>query len=119
MAALTWDPGDAYQLSMRLFPDLAPGAGIVVASDYFALRVYRALVEEGLKIPTHVAVMGYGDHPFAAYLDPPLSSVRLPSAEVGTTAVNLLLRRLNGKRVAPRTKKVRLAPTLVARASTG
>ncbi len=118
-SALPWDPGDAYHLSVRLLRDLAPGSAIIVGSDYFALGVYRAVVEARRKIPTHVAVMGYGDHPFAAYLDPPLSSVRLPSAEVGTTAVNLLLRRLNGKRVAMRAKKVRLAPTLVPRASTG
>jgi LacI family transcriptional regulator len=117
-STLPWDPGDAYDLSVRLIRDLAPGAGIIVGSDYFALGVYRALLEAGRKIPAHVAVAGYGDHPFAAYLDPPLSSVRLPSAEVGTTAVSLLLRRSADKRVAARMKKVRLAPTLVPRAST-
>jgi LacI family transcriptional regulator len=62
--------------------------------------------------------MGHGDHPFAAYLEPPLSSVRLPAAEVGTTAVSLLLRRLGSNRVSVTTKKVRLSPSLVTRAST-
>ena len=117
--AQPWDPGEAYHLSERLIHDLTPGSSIIVGSDYFALGVYRALVEAGRKIPKQVAVMGYGDHPFAAYLDPPLSSVRLPSADVGDTAVNLLLRRLNGPHTTSPPKKVRLAPSLVARASTG
>ncbi len=117
-SALPWDPADAYHLSEQLIRDLPRGACIIVGSDYFALGVYRALLEGGRTIPSDVAVMGFGDHPFAAYLEPSLSSVRLPAAEVGTTAVNLLLRRLAGKRVSVRTKKVRLLPSLVARAST-
>ncbi len=117
-SALPWDPGDAYHLAERLIGELAPGAGIFVGSDYFALGVYRALREARRKIPTDVAVMGFGDHPFAAYLDPPLSSVRLPSAEVGATAMKLLLRRLDRQRGAASSKNVRLAPTLVTRAST-
>jgi LacI family transcriptional regulator len=118
-STLPWDPGDAYRLSVRLIDELPPRAGIVVGSDYFALGVYRAVLEAGRNVPTDIAVMGYGDHPFAAYLDPPLSSVQLPSAEVGSTAVNMLLRRLNAKRRNAAPKKVRLAPSLVARASTG
>jgi LacI family transcriptional regulator len=106
-------------LSVRLVRELAPRTGIVVGSDYFALGVYRALLEAGRNVPRDIAVMGYGDHPFAAYLDPPLSSVQLPSAEVGSTAVNLLVRRLTGKRTSAGAKKVRLAPSLVARSSTG
>jgi LacI family transcriptional regulator len=117
-SALPWDPADAYHLSERLIRDLPRGASIIAGSDYFALGVYRALREGGRTIPTDVSVMGHGDHPFAAYLEPPLSSVRLPAAEVGTTAVSLLLRRLGGERVSVTTKKVRLSPSLVTRAST-
>jgi LacI family transcriptional regulator len=117
-SALPWDPADAYHVAERLIGDLAAGASILVGSDYFALGAYRAIREARRTIPTDVAVMGYGDHPFAAFLDPPLSSVQLPAADVGMTAVNLLVRRLNAKRRSVRTKKVRLAPGLVLRAST-
>jgi LacI family transcriptional regulator len=117
-SALPWDPEDAYHLAQRLIRELEPGAAIMVGSDYFALGVYRALLDAGREIPRQIAVMGYGDHPFAAYLEPPLSSVQLPSAEVGAAAVNLLLRRLSGAHGSPETKKVRLAATLVVRAST-
>jgi LacI family transcriptional regulator len=115
--ALPWDPKDAYHLAERLIRDLEPGAAIMVGSDYFALGVYRALGAAGRRIPHDVAIMGYGDHPFAAYLEPPLSSIRLPSADIGAKAVDLLLARLKSPRVSE-PRKVRLAARLVARAST-
>jgi LacI family transcriptional regulator len=114
--ALPWQPDDAYHLAQRLVPELEPGSAIMVGNDYFALGVYRALLEARRSIPQEVAVMGYGDHPFAAYLNPALSSVHLPTAEIGTAAVNLLLGRL-GEEQGPEPRKIRLEPSLVVRAS--
>ncbi len=67
---------------------------IVTGNDYFALGLLRVLAERGLAVPDDVAITGYGDHPYAGYLQTPLTTVRLPAAEVGTTAVDLLLQRL-------------------------
>jgi LacI family transcriptional regulator len=117
-STLPWDPADAYAIARGIVADLDPKTAILAGSDYFALGVYRALTEAGRAIPDEIAVMGYGDHPFAAYLTPSLSSVHLPAAEIGTAAVDLLLRRLAepGTRETPH--RVRLEPTLVPRAST-
>jgi LacI family transcriptional regulator len=117
-SALPWDPSDAYHIAQRLVRDLEPGTAIMVGSDYVALGVYRALQEAGRKIPDQIAVMGYGDHPFAAYLHPPLSSVRLPSEEVGAIAVDLLLRQLSRKDSGGGPKKVCLDASLIMRSST-
>jgi LacI family transcriptional regulator len=117
-SALPWQPDDAYHLAQGLVHRLVPRAAIMVGNDYFALGVYRALKEAGRSIPDDVAVMGYGDHPFSAYLSPALSSVRLPTAEIGTATVNLLLRRMRAKTKPPGSRKIRLEPTLVVRAST-
>jgi LacI family transcriptional regulator len=117
-STLPWDPRDAYQLARRLIRKLKPGTAIMAGSDYFALGVYRALQESNCKIPDEISVMGYGDHPFAAYLDPPLSSVRLPAEEVGVTAVDLLLQRLAQPDWLRPPQKVCLEADLVLRAST-
>jgi LacI family transcriptional regulator len=116
--ALPWDPEDAYRLARQLNRELEPGSAIMVGSDYFALGVYRALTEAGRSIPEQAAVMGFGDHPFAAYLTPPLSSVRLPAAEIGTRAVSLLLRRMRKGATPTGPEKLRLQPELIVRAST-
>ncbi|NJP97474.1 LacI family transcriptional regulator [Nonomuraea sp. FMUSA5-5] len=116
-ASLPWRPDDAYALAASLItpgnhPDL-----VITANDYFALGVYRAIRECGLTVPGDVRVLGYGDHPFAAYLEPALTTIRLPADEVGTTAVDLLLRRIvdpDGPRAC-----IRLPAELIERRSTG
>ncbi len=65
---------------------------IFASSDLMALGVLRALKEEGLAVPDQVAVAGFDDAPFAASTDPPLTTVRQPTAELGATAVELLSR---------------------------
>lgn len=114
-SALPWDPKDAYRLAQGIVHELEPGTAILTGSDYFALGIYRALHEAGRAVPGEISVMGYGDHPFSAYLNPALSSVRLPAEEIGTTAVDLMLERL----AAPREpRRIELEPNLVIRDST-
>jgi len=117
-STLPWDPTDAYILAKNIVLELEPKSAVMVGNDYFALGVYRALLEAGRSIPGQVAVMGHGDHPFSAYLNPPLSSVQLPATEIGTTAADLLLQRLSNLQDPRKAQKVQLQPTLVVRAST-
>jgi LacI family transcriptional regulator len=116
-ASLPWRPDDAYRLAANLItgenhPDL-----VVTGNDYFALGVSKALRERGLAVPGQVRILGYGDHPFAAFLEPALTSISLPADEVGTAGVDLLVRRIADPG-RPR-ETVLLRPTLVERASSG
>ncbi|TCM45965.1 LacI family DNA-binding transcriptional regulator [Kribbella sp. VKM Ac-2568] len=114
--ALPWQPEEAYRFAGELVTGGDHPDGIVTGNDYFALGLLRVLAEQGLEVPRDVAVTGYGDHPYAAYLQTPLTTVRLPAAEVGTTAVDLLLRRIRGESGA-RPRKTLIRPELVVRAS--
>ncbi|WP_406047626.1 LacI family DNA-binding transcriptional regulator [Kribbella sp. NBC_00889] len=113
--ALPWQPEEAYRFAQTLLSDRHPDA-IVTGNDYFALGLLRVLAELGLAVPDDVAITGYGDHPYAAYLQTPLTTVRLPAAEVGTTAVDLLLQRLRNPGTE-RPRKTLIRPELVVRAS--
>lgn len=117
--ALPWEPREAYAAVRDLLAsDTSRPDAIVVGNDYLALGVYRAVAEAGLRVPDDILVAGYGDHPYAAYLTPPLTTVRLPAAEIGEAAVDLAVRRLRhrGEGHVPRRGSVR--PELVVRAST-
>ena len=72
-----------------------PGSAILVGNDYFALGLYKALTEAGLRIPDDVEVFGYGNHPFSAYMQPPLSTMALPAEAIGSAAVTLLIQRID------------------------
>jgi LacI family transcriptional regulator len=64
-----------------------------------------------------VAVVSCDDMPFAEYLTPSLSSLRVPFAETGQEAVELLLRSIAGEPAPEST--VRLPVELIVRDSCG
>lgn len=68
---------------------------IVCAGDVVALGVIHGMHEAGLRVPQDVAVIGYGDIPFAAAASPTLTTVRLPAAELGRDAVHTLRRAID------------------------
>ncbi|SDT33391.1 LacI family DNA-binding transcriptional regulator [Microlunatus soli] len=69
---------------------------IVTGDDYFALGALAALRERDISVPDQVRLVGYGDHPYSAWLDPPLTSIRIPTQLIGELAVSLLLQRIAG-----------------------
>ncbi|MGL3148923.1 LacI family DNA-binding transcriptional regulator [Microbacterium sp. A82] len=89
--AAPWRGEDAY----RMVTDLAESGrmpdAFLVGNDYFALGIYAALREHGVRIPDDVMIIGWGDYPFSRYMNPPLSTVRLPVIEIAHRAIRRLL----------------------------
>jgi hypothetical protein len=54
-------------------------------------------------VPDDIAVVGFDDAAESRYMTPPLTTVRQPLHELGSAAVDMLLRILKGERVAPQT----------------
>lgn len=92
-----------------------PPTAVVAGSDDTALGVLRAAREHGLRVPDDLAVTGFDDLPVAAWLDPALTTVRQPLAEMGDAAVSLVHRAREGLRGPAH---LELATTLVVRSST-
>lgn len=86
------------------------------AADLMAAPVYRSLRAGGMVVPEDVAVAGFDDERAALLVDPQLTTVRQPYAELGTLAVDMLLRAVAGDPVAE--GRTEIAPALVVRAST-
>lgn len=88
----------------------------ILTGDHLAQGVYRAVREANLRIGEDVSVVGFDDMPWAAYLDPPLTTVRTPIHDVAEHAVRVMDRLLKGgKDLAPEFLKA----SLVVRSSTG
>jgi DNA-binding LacI/PurR family transcriptional regulator len=68
-----------------------PATAILYGNDQTAAHGYVALRAMGLRIPDDVSVVGFDDNPLCQWLDPPLSTVRQPSAEMGRVAMERLL----------------------------
>jgi LacI family transcriptional regulator len=112
-----WTPRGA-AAATRLLLQRDPGmTAIFVHSDTMAIGVLSALAAAGRRVPADIALVSCDDMPFAEYLIPPLTSLRVPFAETGEQAVNLLLLSIAGEPLPG--DPVRLPVELIVRVSCG
>jgi LacI family transcriptional regulator len=85
-------PEPTFEATVLVVPDLvASGVSAVLAfNDQMALGVVAGLRTLGLSVPEDISVVGFDDVPMAAMVAPPLTTISLPSAEVGAVAVSML-----------------------------
>lgn len=107
---------DAMRRLLALAPDRRPTA-VFAANDLCADAALRALRDAHLRVPEDMALVGYDDTWFASRLDPPLTSVHMPIAEMGGEAVRLLLAQIEKKEI--RERQVTLPVSLTIRHSCG
>jgi LacI family transcriptional regulator len=101
----------------QLMDNDASISAIVCANDLLAIGCYEALGARGLACPIDVSVTGYNDIRFMDKLRPPLTTVRIPTHEIGAEAARTLLARMRDPSTPAR--EVRLEPVLMVRGSTG
>ena len=92
----------------------APTA-LVMANDMMALGAYQAAAELDLRIPLDVSVVGIDDNYFVAYVSPPLTTVHVPTRELGRVGLRMLAETPNAD--AP-LRRATLPTALVVRQST-
>ncbi|WP_062353946.1 LacI family DNA-binding transcriptional regulator [Bacillus kwashiorkori] len=83
-------------------------------NDLIAIGCLRALHEENFAVPERVNIIGLNDISVSKYVYPALSTLKVHTELMGETAVDTLLERLNGRKIA---KKVYLATELLIRKS--
>jgi LacI family transcriptional regulator len=111
-----WSARSGYQAGLVLAAQ--PGVSAVFgANDQMALGLLRAFADRGIRVPEDISVVGFDDIPEAAYLTPPLTTVRQDFDEVGRRSMGLLLQLLQTEGEVPEPPPV--VPTMVVRESSG
>ena len=108
------DGGHEAAADLLSLPD--PPTAIFAFNDSMAIGAMRAAAGRGLRVPDDVSVVGFNYTIEASIAVPALTTVRQPLAELGRTAVSLLLRQIENRRLEP--LGVELATKLVLRDST-
>jgi LacI family gluconate utilization system Gnt-I transcriptional repressor len=75
---------------------------VFCSSDLLALGVLTEARVRGIAVPGQLAVLGFGDVPFAADMAPALSTVHINGVDIGRMAARHLIDRAEGREVAPR-----------------
>lgn len=108
----------AYELALARVKSWAgPGHAVFAANDEMAAGIVAAAQRLSVSVPSDLGVVGFDDTRIARMMRPPLTTVRIPMAQMGSTAIDLLCDRIEGAKRP--TQKVSLRPELVVRASCG
>jgi LacI family transcriptional regulator len=94
-----WSTASAYEIMRQILSKPRRPTACFIASDPMAIGAIRALHEQGVKVPEEMAIVGFDDIDVSAYVHPPLTTVKVYTEQMGKTAVQLLLERLEGREV--------------------
>lgn len=81
-----------YQHGLNLLQLPSPPTAIVSSSSKMLLGLLRAMRELHVRCPEQVSVIGFDDHIWSEFFNPPLTSVAQPAYEIGRLAFEMLLK---------------------------
>jgi LacI family transcriptional regulator, gluconate utilization system Gnt-I transcriptional repressor len=82
----------------RAARDRHPEADVLMfSSDVYAVGAILEANRQGVDVPDQVAITGFGDVELGQHLSPGLTTVAVPSRQIGTVAGELLLHRMSGE----------------------
>jgi LacI family transcriptional regulator len=89
-------PGDfreagGYRAGERIARMARPPTAVFAANDAMAIGCLAALRSRGRSVPGDIALAGFDDIPIASFTAPPLTSVRVSIAELGSAAAERVL----------------------------
>jgi DNA-binding LacI/PurR family transcriptional regulator len=92
-----WSAASGYAAGRELASDTDMTA-VFAANDDMAIGLIRALAEAGRRVPEDVSVVGFDDMPVAAYVTPPLTTVRQPFDAVAQEGLKRLVHAIENPR---------------------
>ncbi|MFB0918253.1 MAG: LacI family DNA-binding transcriptional regulator [Clostridiaceae bacterium] len=91
-----------YELMKKALAEDNVPDSFFIASDYLTMGALKAINEAGLTSPKDIAIVSVDNLDFTHFSKPGISSVEIPRAFLGKTAVELLLERLEGRKISKR-----------------
>jgi LacI family transcriptional regulator len=113
-------PDGGYQAMQRILALKERPTAVLTSNDLTAIGAMGAIFEIGLRIPEDISIIGFDDIQLSAFTAPPLTTVRLPHAEIARTAVRALLGTQEGAAKEPvEGQQYLIQPVFVERRSVG
>ena len=73
-----------------------PPTAVFAGNDVIAYGALDAIHQSGLLVPRDISLVGFDDDYLSRFVNPPLTTMALPAAGMGSTAVTMLLNRIDG-----------------------
>ncbi|GHC02827.1 LacI family transcriptional regulator [Cerasicoccus arenae] len=107
-----------YELAERAFKMNPRPTALVCFSDELAIGVLRAAEQNGVSVPSQIAIVGYDDFEGAKFARVPLTTMHQPNEVLAQEAVDLMIRRI--EQSGPKTSvSIAIPASIVVRESCG
>lgn len=107
---------DGRRIMQQLLDSPERPDAVYVAGDIAALGALQVLLENNVKVPEEIALIGFSDEPFTSLTQPSISTVNQHSDQIGKLAAEAFLERMKN----PKKKSINriiLEPELIIRQS--
>jgi LacI family transcriptional regulator len=106
---------DGVKATLEMLNEKCDITAIQAANDLIAVGCSEVLVQQGVRIPGDVSIMGFGNIALSEYSKIPLTTLGQPKHRLGEAALALMQQVLKGNKAGSK----RLSAELITRARTG
>ena len=100
--------------ALQMLNEAPKATAILAVNDLVAIGAATILLNQGLKIPQDISIVGFGNILLSEHFRVPLTTIRQPKLRLGTAAMDSMMKLLRGERPASK----RLSAEIIIRAST-
>lgn len=112
-----WDDYQSgYDIGLQFVRSFHRPEAVFAFDDLSALGFEKAMLDNGLRVPQDVAIVGFDDIKRGVTAPVPLTTIHQPTDEIGKVAVDVIHKKITGQ---PYEARILLAPSLVVRDSCG
>ena len=106
------------QLAERFLERKSEFTAVITINDMVAFGVIQVLTQNGIAIPDDLSVVGFDNITYSEMISPPLTTVQLPSSNMGFTACQMLIAQMEAGQSDSSGMSFQFPCTLFARRST-
>jgi LacI family transcriptional regulator len=113
--------GSGYEAMLKFLEMPKRPSAVFATNDYMAMGAFEAILDKGLGVPEHIALVGYDDFEWASFGRIRLTTIRGNKSEMGRQGIRLLMGKINqlGSERGTPPSHVLLEPQLIIRDTCG
>ena len=93
------DEATAYKGMTKILRSKPKPTAMVCAGDRYAIGAIRCVQDRGLQVPKDISFIGMDNIILSSYINPQLTTISFNAFEMGKTAFELLIKKINGESV--------------------
>lgn len=89
----------AYELGKTLVKDAGEFTAVVCSSDEIAIGIMDSFLDNGIKVPDDVSIVGFGNIREGKFVRPELTTIGEPYYDVGAVGMRMLIKMIKGDKI--------------------